>query len=1293
MENKIFEKKSEKGNIFNKEELKKLQPEEKCELEIKMANNYINMNKKYNEFHKKDKLYSYIICFVNIIYFYFFEKTKENKILFNRNETEIKMNVNNNGFLEFKKILKKDLYYTGKKVYIKNDFKKNIKKNRITNKKRNTYVILMIFYNLIGTNNNMIDFNFSNITLKIKGPGYQNILYSNFHSYKFPNIIYINGNQNYTITNRYYFNEINNIVDLIWNEPIDNCAYMFCNCSNITEIDLSTFDTSFVINMFLMFDGCSRLASLDISNLNTVNVKTMHRMFGGCSQLSSLNVSSFNTINVTDMGGMFQYCSKLTSLNVSNFNTSNVVYMNSMFCGCSQLTSLDLSNFNTSKVINMHFMFSNCLKLTSLNLSNFDTIKVESMNGMFSSCSKLEYINLKNFRENDSLTVYYIFTDISDNIVVCLNENIIKISQKIKEKNCYTMDCSDNWEINKKKLVSEANICFDSSNNNIFYNYEYQGLYYENCINGNLINNKTINYCKCENEKCQSCSDISLLDNLYEIENDDFSNGYKKCYKDPIGYYLDVNDHIYKKCYYSCKKCEIKGNNTAHNCTECDDNYPLKFIVNNYSNCYQNCSYYYYFDKYFNIHCTINNICPDEYPLLDELECKKSYVMKNMIDHLTNNKSKNKEEEIKYYDKILDNLEEVFTSKNYNTSDLDKGKDEIVEIEKMKVILTTTKNQKDNINNNNTNIDLGECEQSLRQTYNLTNDEILYIKMLEIFQEGMKISKIEYDVYAKLDGEKLTKLSLNSCENDKISLSIPVNNIDNIDKLNKKSGYYNDFCYTATSDSGTDITLQDRKNEYTSQTVCQDDCDFIYYNYTSKKAKCSCEAKESKASFADMKINKKKLLDNFKDIKNIVNFSILKCYKVLFSKNGISKNIGFFILIAIIIFHSITLFVFYLKEFDLLICKIKNIIFSKNEFQLYKYDKTGKNKKQDNKNKAGIESNKKNKKENKNFKIKFNIINNNIIINNHANNINNKKIKNDKKIQIGKYGKINLKKNKINVFKKSKRANFNRNDIKMKNISDNEIFLIYKKNIKFEKSSKTDKPEKFQSIIDYTDDELNVLSFDLALKNDRRSYCQFYISLLKTKHEFIFTFFYNKDYNSKIMKIDLFFFGFALNYTINGLFFNDDTMHNVYENKGLFDVSYQLPIIVYSSLISMFLGALVQMLGLSNDAIITFKQNKVTYNINKRRKKLIKKLKIIFVLYFILSYILLIFFCYYISMFGAVYMNTQYLLLEDTLMGFAVSFISPFVIYLMPGLFRIPALTAPKKNRRCLYNFSKIFFI
>ena len=145
-------------------------------------------------------------------------------------------------------------------------------------------------------------------------------------------------------------------------------------------------------------------------------------------------------------------------------------------------------------------------------------------------------------------------------------------------------------------------------------------------------------------------------------------------------------------------------------------------------------------------------------------------------------------------------------------------------------------------------------------------------------------------------------------------------------------------------------------------------------------------------------------------------------------------------------------------------------------------------------------------------------------------------------------------------------------------------------------------------------------------------------------------------------------------------------MHNVYESKGLFDVSYQVPIIIYSSFISIFLGALVQMLGSSNDAIIVFKQSEETNNINERGEKLIKKIKIKFVFYFILSFLLLFCFWYYISMFDAVYRNTQFLLLQDTAIGFGLSLVTPFIIYLIPGLFRIPSLRTPQQDKKCLYN-------
>ena len=41
-------------------------------------------------------------------------------------------------------------------------------------------------------------------------------------------------------------------------------------------------------------------------------------------------------------------------------------------------------------------------------------------------------------------------------------------------------------------------------------------------------------------------------------------------------------------------------------------------------------------------------------------------------------------------------------------------------------------------------------------------------------------------------------------------------------------------------------------------------------------------------------------------------------------------------------------------------------------------------------------------------------------------------------------------------------------------------------------------------------------------------------------------------------------------------------------------------------------------------------------------------------------------------------------------MSYGLSMIYPFLIYLIPGIFRIPALRAKNKNKETLYKFSKI---
>ena len=76
----------------------------------------------------------------------------------------------------------------------------------------------------------------------------------------------------------------------------------------------------------------------------------------------------------------------------------------------------------------------------------------------------------------------------------------------------------------------------------------------------------------------------------------------------------------------------------------------------------------------------------------------------------------------------------------------------------------------------------------------------------------MKIPKNEYERYYPFNNT-LTKLNLTSCEGTKIEISILVENSDSLDKYKSKNEYYNNICSQATSDSGSDINLQDRKYE------------------------------------------------------------------------------------------------------------------------------------------------------------------------------------------------------------------------------------------------------------------------------------------------------------------------------------------------------------------------------------------------------------------------------------------------------------------------------------------------
>ena len=917
-------------------------------------------------------------------------------------------------------------------------------------------------------------------------------------------------------------------------------------------------------------------------------------------------------------------------------------------------------------------------------------------------------------------------------------------------------------EINKDNQNANSKIVYEVyaelNNNNELKKLDL------NICNDTLINNEIT---KCEKYSIESIledSCISCANSYYQIYNDPLNkNQYINCYNNPKGYYLDNDDNLYKKCYQSCELCDKKGTKNNNNCLKCDKEYfyELNVLDNKYyctpdSNCPKNIAEFLIPNKKvciddcskdkdnpFQFRHTCYNECPkniSEKSLIKEFYCEArcpkdfpfemietQYCVNNCSISerqkglcKINNEPKENEPDKEAEEKAVENVKEELTSSNFNTSEVDKGESIVIKQKDSTITISSSENQKKEKSKNTTNIDLGECEDKIKEEYHIPKDKSLYILKIDINQEGLQIPKIEYEVYYPLFGGSLVKLNLTACSDSKIDLSIPVVLTENIEKMNSSSDYYNDICYTTTSVNGTDISLSDRKKEFVNNnlTVCEEDCDFSDYDYDLGKAVCSCKVKtNSTAKIIGVTIDKDKLYNSFTDFKNIANVKVLKCYKLIFGIDAYKYNYANLILIFVIFLFFITLFYFYCKDYPYLLRIINFVIFFKTnnllskKFEKRKQLEEEEKKKSESPHKSTITTKK--RKQNKNINAnkskkqkqqpKKRVLPTplflqylNYMKQSHSNPIKKKK---KSKGTIFNYRRKNInitdgenKNNNKGIINTNDNRNHKRNEVnRIQTMNEsNKKITIEENGIKIELGEE-ELYEMFLKINKYIDSELNKLPYDQAIKLDKRNYCDYYASLLRTKHLLVFSFMPVFDYNSRILKIFLFFFNFTVNFVVNALFFNDDTMHKIYTDGGSFNFIYNIPQILYSALICGFLNGIINLLALSDSSFVLLKNKSNKNNVRTKAKEMISILKIKFAFFFVINLVLLVGFWFYLGCFCAVYKNTQIHLIKDTLISFASSMLYPFALYFIPGIFRIWALKG--KDKTIMYNFSKIIEI
>jgi surface protein len=338
-------------------------------------------------------------------------------------------------------------------------------------------------------------------------------------------------------------------------------------------------------------------------------------------------------------------------------------------------------------------MINGCSSLISLDISNFNTqhITTDSCH-IFTGSSKLIYLNLKNAILNN----YFIEQ---------INADLSLKGISLTEMNSNLKSRLGSWNL----IISCINNLNDISNSNYKIDCYIKSF--------NAIN------------KCSFCG-VDYYKIYIDIAN---TNSYYKCHKSLDGYYIDYTDLFYKPCYYSCQKCNISGNVTNHNCIECAKDYKYELDDIYFINCYNICSYYFYYDISKNkSYCTTKLECPANYSFLipAKNECIYNCLNDSIYKYQYGKKCFDKcpkytlEKELYICDDIKTADEFILYMKRFfinevNLSYLEDGNDIEEKRENVFVTISTNNNQKlDIANDNKTILDLGLCEDELKYFYN-----------------------------------------------------------------------------------------------------------------------------------------------------------------------------------------------------------------------------------------------------------------------------------------------------------------------------------------------------------------------------------------------------------------------------------------------------------------------------------------------------------------------------------------------------------------------------------------------
>ena len=641
-------------------------------------------------------------------------------------------------------------------------------------------------------------------------------------------------------------------------------------------------------------------------------------------------------------------------------------------------------------------------------------------------------------------------------------------------------------------------------------------------------------------------------------------------------------------------------------------------------------------------------------------------------------------------------------------------------------------------------VDLGNCTKSIKEFYNISEEENFIILNHEKKNINEKNKTTENNEDNSITLGKYSQIEIYDFSGRKPDLSvckegikimkylgdvkeIDINSAKNnaelgIDIFNASSDFFNNICFQYKSNDGKDIVVNDRRSDiYKNVSFCQDGCIYKGMNYNLMIANCICDSNslQGNTNFSRNKYNKtetsefKKLIKSF--LANLLDFNIdaIYCYNLVFNIPLLKGNIGFYFMGTMTIFQISCLIIFFfkrlkpIKKYLIKYKSLANPLKIKNKIKkMSNILKIGK--------KIDIFEFRKENNIGNNISSKKLIINNpdrdNNLIKGKSSNkyeISSKKILNNKKYY--KYNhKVDILKNEKKMnnlilndgglssnekFKKIERKNRKINSLNIRNIKKN--IFIYKDKYNFAQENIQNISNKKNCLnkikLSQKDEDLQNMDFKYAIIKDKRSCLRIYWSYWIESQIILGTFFTENYLDLFIIKFSFFTSTFQISFFLNALFYTDEYISNAYHNQGILDFFTGLPKAVYSFIATLITTNLLKMLSNSKNELLQIIRNQKKIKnyiiiINNKLKKLSCKLTVYFTLIFIFSFL----FLYYVSSFCAVYIHSQKYWFIGCLESFTIDSLVNFPVCIFISTLRFIAI---HKKIKCLFVFVNIISV